>query len=46
MHDEAVYDGEVVPFRSEGGCRVAVCDGLGADAVADGLDNPLVVLFL
>jgi hypothetical protein len=45
VHGKAVDDGEVVPFRSESGCRVAVGDGLGADVVADGLDDPLVVLF-
>jgi hypothetical protein len=45
VHDEAVDDGEVVPLRSESGCRVAVGDGLGADAVAEGLDDPLVVFF-
>jgi hypothetical protein len=45
VNHEAVDDGKVVPLRSESSCRVAVGDGLGADAVADGLDDPLVILF-
>jgi hypothetical protein len=45
MKDEFIDDEQVVPLRSERCCRVTVGDGLGADAVAEGLNDPLVVLF-
>jgi hypothetical protein len=45
VNHKAVDDGKVVPLRSESCCQETVGDELGADAVADGLYDPLVVLF-
>jgi hypothetical protein len=45
VHDEAIDDRQVDPLWSERCCRVAVGDGLPVNAVGDGLQDPLVVLF-